>query len=219
LRIIRDIFNLIALREISSEKRKTIIRITRVLVGLSISIIILGIIYKSIDIKEVVHAIKEIHFVWLPLAIIVYIIGIWIRTARWVLLMDPIKKCSTRTLFPVYIISYMVNNVLPLRMGDVYRAYFTGKKESISKGATLVTVGVERIFDGLTMLFLLAASFWFFPVSEPVVKKAIQIGSIIFLGAIVVCYTIVLKKYWSNWVFRKALLIVPNRYHIHLEEI
>ncbi|MBN1355305.1 flippase-like domain-containing protein [bacterium] len=191
----------------------------RILIGISVSVLFLWLIYQKIDLGKTIQAITRVQSAWLIPAILIYILGIWVRTGRWVLLLDPVKRCSTRRLFPIYIISYMANNILPLRMGDFYRAYFAGRKECISKGATLVTIGVERIFDGLTMLVLLAVSLWFYPVSDPVVRSAVQIGSIVFLGAILLCYGVILKQDWSTWIFQKLLPLTPQKYHDRLAEI
>jgi hypothetical protein len=49
----------------------------------------------------------------------------------------------------------MANNLLPARLGEFVRAYMMGKKEGISKSATLATILLERIFDGLVLLLFL----------------------------------------------------------------
>jgi len=50
----------------------------------------------------------------------------------------------------------MVNNILPMRIGEFVRAYFLGTKHNISKTTVLVTVFVERILDAVVLIgFLL----------------------------------------------------------------
>jgi len=191
----------------------------RVVIGLVVSAVFLFVIFRAIDLKEVADALLDIQIIWIPLAIVIYFVGIWVRTARWGTLMKPVKKCPTKRFFPIYVISYMANNIFPLRIGDIYRAYIVGKKEDVSKAASLVTIGVERIFDGLTMLLLLFVSFIFFPVEDPNVKLAIQISAAIFLSALIVCYIIVFNKSWANWIFTKILLFVPEKLHPRLKDI
>ena len=194
-------------------------KVIRILIGLLISIVLLGLIFHNIDWAELREVLAGIQYLWLPVSILVYLTGIWIRTTRWAILMNPVKRCSTHRLFPVYVISYMANNILPLRMGDFYRAYFTGKREGVSKGATLVTVGVERIFDGLTMLILLASSFMFYPVSDATVKLAIQWGTLLFLSALVACYLVVLNRNVANWILERILILMPERFHEKLRTV
>ncbi len=191
----------------------------RFLIGIIISAGLLYLILDRVDVGKVWIAMKGVDLIWLIPAILIYFLAIWVRTTRWALLMKPIKKCTTRRFFPIYIISYMANNILPLRIGDFYRAYIVGKKEGVSKGASLVTIGVERIFDGLTMLVLLFISVMFYPVSDPRVKLAIQIGSVIFLTALFICYLVVLNKNWAQWIFDRILVFAPERSHPKLTDI
>ncbi len=189
------------------------------IIGLGISAILLFLVFRSIDIQKVWESLVQANFWWIPVAIGIYFLGIWVRTTRWVLLMKPIKQCTTSRFFPIYVISYMANNILPLRIGDIYRAYIVGKKEKVSKGASLVTIGVERIFDGLTMLALLFGAVLFYPVTDPKVKMAIQIGAIVFLSAILACYFIILRKNWAVWIFKQTLRMIPEPKHARCREI
>ncbi|MBN1879238.1 flippase-like domain-containing protein [bacterium] len=174
----------------------------RIGIGILISAVFLWLVIRQIDLNQVFREVRNINALWIIPAILVYFIGVWVRTTRWCILMRPISKNRTSQLFPIYIISYMANNILPMRIGDIYRAYIAGKKQNVSKSATLVTIGVERIFDGLTMLILLFVSILFFPIENQIVRKVATLGSIVFLGAILICYAVILKKAWMNWIFR-----------------
>lgn len=181
----------------------------RIAIGLLISALLLLLVFKGIDFKQVWEAMRGVSPYWLLLAIIVYFVGIVIRTKRWSLLMHSVKPCSTRRLFPIYVISYMANNVLPLRIGDIYRAYIIGKKEQVSKSASLVTIVVERIFDGLTMLLLLSVAIMWYPVADPVIKKTLEIGSLFFFGAIVVCYLFLFNRTLATRFFNLIIVWFP----------
>ena len=55
-------------------------------------------------------------------------------------------------LFPVVCIGYFGNNVYPARAGEVIRAFVLRRNEGVSVSASLATIIVERVFDGLVML-------------------------------------------------------------------
>lgn len=194
-------------------------KLVKIILGMLVSVVFLWLVFKEIDFNEVWSAMQDLNLFWLIPAILVYFIGVWVRTTRWCFLMRPVKKSTTARFFPIYIISYMANNILPMRIGDIYRAYIVGKKEQVSKSATLVTIGVERIFDGLTMLVLLLLSILLFPVKHEVVGNAVKFGSLLFLSAIMVCYILVLKKSWADAVFKMGLSIVPSKYHEKFQEL
>ncbi|MCD4655399.1 flippase-like domain-containing protein [bacterium] len=200
-------------------KNKKYRNFLKIFIGLLISVVFLWLVFRQIHLAEVWEAMQNLKIVWLLPAILVYFAGVWVRTTRWCILMRPVKKSTTSRFFPIYVISYMANNILPMRIGDIYRAYIVGKKEKVSKSASLVTIGVERIFDGLTMLALLSVAIMLFPIKHETVRQAVQIGSVLFLGAILICYVVLLKKQWSEWLFKKFLSLVPDKFHSRLRSL
>ncbi len=202
-------------RLMSLWKRKSF----RIGAGIGISLFFLWMVFKDIEFQEIIQDIKDIQALWLIPAIIAYFAGVWVRTARWGVLLRPIKRSSAAKLFPIYVISYMANNILPLRIGDIYRAWIVGKKENISKSAALVTIGVERIFDGLTMLGLLLIAILYVPIQDERVAKAVNIGGVVFLGAIAVCYVLILKRTWAEKLFEKVISITGSGANNKLIEI
>jgi len=64
----------------------------------------------------------------------------------------PVKPVSTQTMFPIVAIGYMGNNIYPARAGEVLRALVLRKRTQIPISASLATIIVERIFDGVVML-------------------------------------------------------------------
>jgi len=180
----------------------------RLVLGIAVSDLFLILILRQLDPLHVWREMTSIGYgaLWRIPAIGIYFAGIWVRTARWGLLLRPIKRCTTARLFPIYIISYMANNVLPFRMGDLYRAYIAGKKESISKAAALTTVAVERVFDGLTMLLFLVITSLFFPFPAAI-RKTLRVGGVGFLGVLAVCYLML----WQQEKARRLLARVVGR--------
>ncbi len=48
-------------------------------------------------------------------------------------------------------------------MGEIFRAHFLKEKEDVSVSSALATILVERVFDGLTLVLLLAVVLGFSP--------------------------------------------------------
>ncbi len=132
--------------------------------GLTISVLFLGLLFWQIDLSEMVTHLREANYIYLVPGIALYFaIAVVFRTIRWRLLLAPMKRIGTGRLFPVVIVGYMANNILPVRMGEIVRSYYLGQREDVSKSATLATIAVERIMDGVVLLFLLAAASVFLP--------------------------------------------------------
>jgi uncharacterized protein (TIRG00374 family) len=58
-------------------------------------------------------------------------------------------------MFPIVTIGYMGNNIYPARAGEVLRAYVLRREEGLPVSASLATIVIERIFDGVVMLMFI----------------------------------------------------------------
>ena len=95
-------------------------------------------------------------------AVVLYFVGVWLRSARWGLLL-PAHAVKTSTLFRALIVGFTVNNLLPLRMGEVARAYLLARWAGVAYGATIASLVVERVLDGLSLAVLLLVALKLLP--------------------------------------------------------
>ena len=121
-------------------------------VGLLISAVFLYVSLRALQLADVWEAVKTAQYWWLIPGVAVYFVGVWVRTWRWHYLLRPLKKISIKTMFPIVTIGYMGNNIFPARAGEVLRAVILKQREGVPVSASLATVIVERIFDGVVML-------------------------------------------------------------------
>jgi glycosyltransferase 2 family protein len=130
-------------------------------IGIGVSVVLIGLFARSTDFGEVKTAFEDANYWWVALALPVYYAGLWVRTIRWQYLLRPVKRVTTIRLFPVVIIGLMANNLIPARAGELARAYVLGQREKVSKTATLGTIAVDRLFDGVTLvpMMLIVAAF------------------------------------------------------------
>lgn len=130
----------------------------RLWVGIAVSAVFLVFLVWTIDFEDLVRALKEANYLYLVPAVIIYFIGIYFRAARWRYILSPIRQISARRLYPVVVMGYAANNVLPARAGEFVRAYYMAQRENFSSSAALATIGVERIYDGLTLFVITVVS-------------------------------------------------------------
>ncbi len=123
--------------------------------GVAVSVGTLALLVLLVDRRELWEALRTANYLYLAPAIALYFVGQWFRAWRWQYLLSPIARISTRRLYPVIIIGYMANNVLPARLGELVRAvYLAQREEEVSIPASIATLSVERLYDGLTLLAL-----------------------------------------------------------------
>ena len=120
--------------------------------GLLISIAFLYLALRGLHLEDLWSALGEANYWWLLPGIAVYFLAVWARAWRWHYLLRPMKPIPTRKTFPIVAIGYMGNNVYPARAGEVLRAIVLKRHEGVPVSASLATIIVERVFDGVVML-------------------------------------------------------------------
>ena len=121
-------------------------------VGVAISAFFLYWVIRKVDFNLLWQTLRTANYWWLLPGVGVYFIALWARAWRWHYLLRPLKSISTRAMFPIVTIGYAGNNIFPARAGEVVRAVILKKKEGVPISASLATIIVERVFDGIVML-------------------------------------------------------------------
>lgn len=104
-------------------------------------------LYWSQDPWKMVETMLQANPVYILPAVAVYFVGIWLRAARWRLLMSPFAAVRTERLFRVILIGFAVNNVLPLRLGELVRTFLLRQSHGVPIASSLATVLIERLLD------------------------------------------------------------------------
>lgn len=153
------------------------------LVGVAVSLFFLYIGLKGLHLATVWDGVRDARIGWLVPSIAIYFLAVWGRTWRWHYLLRSIKAVSLPRLFPIVVIGYMGNNVYPFRAGEVIRAYVLKRNEDVNIPASLATIVIERIFDGLVMLIFVFVALPFADFKEDWLKNIVFFSTILFWGA------------------------------------
>lgn len=189
--------------------------------GLVISIVFLYFALRGLQLGDVWQEMLQANYWWLIPGIIVYFLAVWARAWRWHYLIRPIKSVPTLKMFPIVCIGYMGNNIYPARMGEVLRAVILKQKEDVAISASLATIIVERIFDGVVML-----GFIFLNLSELgrltggagvigdiSIQQIAIFGTLAFGGALVIFILVAMFPQFATIVAEKmANILVPARF-------
>jgi glycosyltransferase 2 family protein len=152
----------------------------RKIIGIVISIVFLALALYKANFAEIGRVLIGVKLDWLILAILLYPISFIPRAIRWRRLLQPVKFLEIKSIFPVLIVGYMANNILPLRMGELFRAHFLKEREGVSGFSSIATILVERTLDGLTLVLVLAAVLVFYPQEEWVNDLGWTAGTVFF---------------------------------------
>lgn len=128
----------------------------RLVLPFAVSAVLLYLVVHSLQDQadHIGAALRSADWRFLVPAVALYFVGVWIRSARWGVLL-PEHSLRVSTLFRALIVGFTVNNLLPLRLGEVARAYLLARWAAIPYGTTVASLVVERVLDGLSLAILL----------------------------------------------------------------
>ena len=142
------------------------LRSKRFWLGILVSAVFLGLFLYGIDYPSTGDALRNANYIYVIPAVLIYFGSLFFRTFRWQFLIKHMRSVPIGRLYPVVVVGYMANNLLPVRMGEVARSYYLGQREKVSATSTLATIAIERVFDGLTLIFFVLVVWPFLPLEE-----------------------------------------------------
>ncbi len=132
--------------------------LARLLVGVLISAVFLGLTLAQVDLPEVADAIGRAAPGLLALALLIVLVDLCLRALRWHVLLLNVEGAGARPpyrlAFGYLTLGFAANAVLPARLGDIARAVLAAGTFQTPRLAIFGTVMIERISDGLVMLSL-----------------------------------------------------------------
>ena len=115
--------------------------------GIAVSVFAVWVLLGSVDIEAAFAVLRTASPAWIAVMFLTAMIDIGARGARWRALLAPIAPLPYRRVLGYTYIGYLANNVLPARLGELYRSHALGEGEGVSRPTVLGTVVVERVVD------------------------------------------------------------------------
>lgn len=150
-------------------------RLAKIALGLGVSVALLAWVFRGVDVRAVGARLADTHWGWLGGSVAALLLSIWARAWRWRYLFAP--GARPRRLFAAVMIGYTGNNLLPLRAGEVLRAYVVARHGQ-PFWATLATLVVERVLDAIAVGLMLAVLFL-----TLAVPRELEWAALVFLSA------------------------------------
>jgi uncharacterized protein (TIRG00374 family) len=131
------------------------LRDPRVWIGLAITVVCLWLALRGVDFRDVASDMARANWpLLLGLSIPGHVLALYLRALRWRHLTDPIQSIEHGPLFRATAVGFMANNLIPLRVGEVLRAWYLGRETGASTSALFGTVILERVIDSAVFLLL-----------------------------------------------------------------
>lgn len=126
------------------------------LLGGLLSSLALYFAFKNVPFSALFSYLKSINYLWMIPAMLLGLLGFVFRVFRWQILLASARSVKFQHAFHPLMIGFMINCILPGRVGEIARPVILQKKEKIPFTTGLATVAVERLFDISTLIVFFA---------------------------------------------------------------
>jgi uncharacterized protein (TIRG00374 family) len=129
------------------------------ILGIIISVATLYLALKNIPFLELIEYLLSINYVWVLPTVVLIVFSFVLRVIRWQFILNSNQRVGFWHAFHPLMISFMINCVLPGRVGEMARPAILKTKEAVPYTTGLATVVAERIFDLGLLIVLFVALF------------------------------------------------------------
>jgi uncharacterized protein (TIRG00374 family) len=151
------------------------------LLGIAVSAVAIYFVISQVSPEQLGEALRTARYVYLLPTALFLLTGLVTRAVRWrVLLSDGLPLWRA---FSIMNVAYLVNGLLPLRIGEVARAYLATRADPpVPVMMSFSTIIVERLLDLLAVVVLLAFALAAGPVPDQLRAAGMVFGPAALLG-------------------------------------
>lgn len=165
-----------------------------------ISLISLAVVFYFADLEKLRQAILLADVRLLLLAVVLMLIWLGVRALMWRTLLQ--EKASYPAVFWTMNEGYLLNNVLPFRLGEVARAFILSRKAPVGFWEVLSTIILERILDLTMAVGLVFTTLPFVVGGSNQFPIAFAVLGVVFL-ALLILYLMARNRDWTINVINK----------------
>jgi uncharacterized protein (TIRG00374 family) len=172
----------------------------RILPGLIVSAISLAVVFYIADIRLLVQALRLADYRLVALAGLLAVVWLGVRAIVWRTLLQ--EKATYKQVFSTVNEGYLLNNILPFRLGEVARAFLLSGKAALSFWEVFSTILIERALDVAMAAGLLLSTLSFVVGASRASQAAV--GTIVLvLSGLAALYLLARNQEWALTQFEK----------------
>jgi glycosyltransferase 2 family protein len=164
----------------------------RLWISVVITAVTLWLALRGVSFRDVARdmARADLPFV-LGVSVPAYVAMVWLRALRWRHLTDAVCPIASGPLFRATAVGFLANNVFPLRIGELVRAWYLARETRARAAALFGTVMLERVIDGVVVL---AMALFVFGARTGSRSSALAVGIPLIFGIVVPVGGVVLLR-------------------------
>lgn len=123
----------------------------RAWLGIALAAAALAWVFHDLDLREVASKWRSLKWGWVAAAVVCDVASYLCEAARWRLLLRPAGELGLWRAVQAIYVGLFVNEVMPLRFGEVVRAWLVSRWTRLPLLAVAPSMAVARLLDGVWM--------------------------------------------------------------------
>ena len=128
--------------------------ISRLFLGFLVGAVFIFLAFHHVSIPDIKQQLLHIAPLWALMALTSYSFAIAFRILRWQYIISQVKKITYTRVGVALVVGYAVNNIVPARLGELFRADFCKRRLNLPRVQALGSIVLERFADGVMVALL-----------------------------------------------------------------
>ncbi|MFO7930451.1 MAG: lysylphosphatidylglycerol synthase transmembrane domain-containing protein [Thermodesulfobacteriota bacterium] len=112
--------------------------------------------FRSVPFDLLVESLAEVNYLWMIPGVAIGLASFAVRALRWRVILGSTLKLPFGSAFHSLMIGFMINSVLPGRVGELARPAIIKKQDNVPFSLGLTTIAAERLLDAVALMVLFA---------------------------------------------------------------
>ncbi len=150
-------------------------------------------VLHDVHLRTMLLSMTHVDWTWVGLAVVFDVLSYVCQGARWSLLLSPTGTLSTLRATQAIYIGLFTNEIVPMRLGEVVRAYLVSRWLPARFATVISSMLIERFLDGIWLAAAMGLTAIFLPLPKDLLRAGDLLGVVV-LVAIVFFLWLVLKR-------------------------
>ena len=194
--------------------------IISLIVGIALSAVALYFAFRNVPLNDLLHYLKSINYLWTFPAAILALVSFFFRAIRWQFILSSSHKIGIWRAFHPMMIGFMINCILPGRLGEFARPVILQKNEKVPFATGIATVAAERVFDICALVTFAVITFATIDINPEVEivfgdfklnRETLKLifSRIIVMGILLICGIILISIPFIRQAVHRVILTLP----------
>lgn len=147
-------------------------------------------VFHDVDVRQVWLHIRNVDPWWIAVAILCNLLAYVCQGLRWSVLLRPVGRVTTSQSTQAIYAGHFASGVLPLKAGELVRAYIVARWLQVKMAAIIPSMLVERFFDGVWLALGLIMTMIFVPLPRNLLEAGDILGILLVIATGLFFYVI-----------------------------